>query len=751
MRRYFKVVVLLLAIGLLWIFPTSVLADNPGIIKARLLQDGDRSYVLEADASAQLAPAIQPPIFPARFQVSALDYVTLSGGAVIIQASATTSGEPLSAEDSILLPWAMNGVAMTVQWIDGSVHQDLFIRTPEGIRVPIGRLRPSDKTLAEVIARQIEAGLGHLLIGGIHPALIGGLALLSPGRMLFGVLLYYALGQACSLVLVDFGMPGFDLLFVDILGTLLIFTLADAAIRKRSPAPYLPLLFGFGLLHGLAYAQELLRLDLPVEYRLPALFAFNLTIDGGHLAMAILAVSIATLWRKLRGQNPQWLFGSRYRPTLKSLTIYIVGAFSVASLTGLLHQYALTGKTDILNFGTAQNTPQFSLPASPNPPASGSRPVGIRQLITPVMAYMSVEPYEVRQEVLVQARAAVQFLGVNDAGMGSIPIESLDRVKQGILEQFQQANFISIDDQPVEPTLARADFVTLSSTGVTFRESPVPESLDDGILSLTLVYPTAEIANDIEVDWGMFSDTVQQVQTTVTDPFGTATLTLNPSENIWQWEQRLSGYRVPVIEEIEAERRSLPAISAILFVMALGLWLVAIRRPKFRPGKPVLLGVVGLGLVLYPFVRFPVDLLFVPQWKPADERAAVILNGLLTNVYRAFELREDSAVYDRLAISVMGDRLTETYLQNRRSLELENRGGARTKVDDVEILAVNSVSRVDPDGFTVDALWTVGGSVTHFGHTHYRRNQYRALVTVARSGDVWKIREIETLDERRVL
>ena len=52
------------------------------------------------------------------------------------------------------------------------------------------------------------------------------------------------------------------------------------------------------------------------------------------------------------------------------------------------------------------------------------------------MNYLSVEPFEVRQEILIQARAAVRFLGVEDRGMGSIPVSSQQAVKDGILENF---------------------------------------------------------------------------------------------------------------------------------------------------------------------------------------------------------------------------------------------------------------------------------------------------------------------------
>ncbi len=131
--------------------------------------------------------------------------------------------------------------------------------------------------------------------------------------------------------------------------------------------------------------------------------------------------------------------------------------------------------------------------------------------------------------------------------------------------------------------------------------------------------------------------------------------------------------------------------------------------------------------------------------------ATEILDGLLTNVYRSFDLRDEDIVYDRLAMSVSGDQLTEIYLQSRGALELEERGGARGKVDDVEVREVRSVVHQGDGTLSVDGVWTVSGSVSHFGHTHFRQNRYHAVVNIAADGGVWKIRKLTVLDERRLL
>ena len=69
----------------------------------------------------------------------------------------------------------------------------------------------------------------------------------------------------------------------------------------------------------------------------------------------------------------------------------------------------------------------------------------------------------------------------------------------------------------------------------------------------------------------------------------------------------------------------------------------------------------------------------------------------------------------------------------------------------LEILAINEVQRLEDEGFRADVVWTVSGSVSHFGHTHYRRNQNHALVTFVVDDDTWKMREIEVIEEQRLL
>ena len=108
-------------------------------------------------------------------------------------------------------------------------------------------------------------------------------------------------------------------------------------------------------------------------------------------------------------------------------------------------------------------------------------------------------------------------------------------------------------------------------------------------------------------------------------------------------------------------------------------------------------------------------------------------------------------MYDKLALTISGDLLTDIYLQNRKSLAIQKAGGAQAKVNAVELLDVKVESVPErPLVFALQAQWTASGSVGHWGHVHTRTNRYEAIVTVEPVAGAWKITGLELLDEQRI-
>jgi hypothetical protein len=122
-----------------------------------------------------------------------------------------------------------------------------------------------------------------------------------------------------------------------------------------------------------------------------------------------------------------------------------------------------------------------------------------------------------------------------------------------------------------------------------------------------------------------------------------------------------------------------------------------------------------------------------------------------TNVYRAFDFREEGDVYDKLAISASGDLLADLYLQNRKSFEVKRAGGAQAKVKEIEILDVAVESNPDDtSALDLQSKWTAMGTVGHWGHIHTRKNHYEAVVTIEPVNGSWKITGLELLEEKRI-
>jgi len=323
-------------------------------------------------------------------------------------------------------------------------------------------------------------------------------------------------------------------------------------------------------------------------------------------------------------------------------------------------------------------------------------------------------------------------------------------LKSGIRNRILEKTKVKVNNREIEPADINANFVHLSRGGVSIRENPIEESVLEGIMGITLIYDIETLPDSLDVNWEFFTDSVQIIEASVVDAHGAFTKVLSPEDRDIQWKNRLSGYQVPVIEAIAVEKHALPLVSIVLILAIIVYVLMLLARGRQAPHMKVITFVLILAYIMYPFIRTSTPLPFISQWKPSNERTGILLNDLLTNVYRAFDRRQENAVYDRLALSVTGDQLTDIYLQNRQVMALENRGGARAKVDEVNILEVLEVNRSDNRAIVADVMWTVRGSVNHFGHTHYRQNQYRALVSFVNKNEVWKVNSIEPIEEIRI-
>jgi hypothetical protein len=728
----FRIYTLFVGIFLLgYSFP--VHADDPGITKVRLIQQTDTSYLLEADVPQILLNTIKKPVLPDRFAMTDFDFTNQSGW-ITLKMTLSTSGTSLSPDDEILLPWLRNGIDFTAQWLDGSTFKGLFNRSLNGILIPLEEVMPTRKTTNEVLQESFLMGLKHIRFHYIHILLILVLVLYTTDFSVLRLLLWFSFGQATAMVFSELGWAGIDLLYSDLLILILTGIYAYSLAYKQSFTYNGAALFITGLFHGISFVHEISEISLESIQRVQALFAFNMAIDLLHFITASLMILILPLIRKVL-------------PDVRKAGI-AAGSISIFLILIVFQDNISAGIVRILEYGASGSSTSISVPVAGNPSTRQvQRGSGI--MTTPIMLFLSVEPYEVRQEILMRAEDVLHQFNP-EYKEDTISIQMQEELKSAISQNVLGNSEIRINGREIEPGDMNVNFVHLSRGGVSIRETPIQESIQEGILGITIIYDIETLPDSLDVNWTFFTDSVTMVEASVVDTHGAFTKVLTPNDTDIQWKNRLAGYQVPVIEAVEVKPYPLPLLSMVFFTGILIIILVIwIRVGKIRYIQ-IITGILIVAFLMYPFARTSASVPFLSNWKPSNERTGILLNDLLTNVYRAFDRRDENAVYNRLALSVTGDQLTDIYLQNRQVMALENRGGARAKVDEVNIIDVFEVKKSADQGIVADAVWTVRGSVNHFGHTHYRQNKYRALISFVSENEIWKINSIEPIEEIRI-
>ena len=125
--------------------------------------------------------------------------------------------------------------------------------------------------------------------------------------------------------------------------------------------------------------------------------------------------------------------------------------------------------------------------------------------------------------------------------------------------------------------------------------------------------------------------------------------------------------------------------------------------------------------------------------------AHLVVPAVLQNVYDAFALGEEEAIYDRLATVAADDALEQLYLE--RAGALATGGLPDQVVHELRLMRWNGTPLADRA--TIEATWHVLGEVGHAEHTHVRGNAYSAILTMEPVEDAWRLTGFELTDVDR--
>ena len=372
-----------------------------------------------------------------------------------------------------------------------------------------------------------------------------------------------------------------------------------------------------------------------------------------------------------------------------------------------------------------------------------------------VYSFIYVEPAEVRHEVLIPLATLKQIRPLQHADPAFITVAEQAGVRKQIEDWLGSNNPAMINGQMVPPEFTRIDFYGLDLKDFARQAEAREVSLANGRAGVIITYrPKTDQIHRLSLAWDAFSSALRKVEAVVfTGAKGIEKFEFSrfkkPQENEFRWQANPAS-RPAAIEPVPAEYLPKPKLSfslasIILLAMSAVSWFVVPKKARL-----VSAGLMVAGLIAWPLFQTTIDHPYEEPKPIAVTTADNAFDRLHTGMYRALDFGTEERIYEVLETSVDGQLLEDLYLQLRESLKIKEQGGAVARIKDIQ---KRDGSVVEPQeagtaavawpGFQYRSVWTVSGTVEHWGHIHERNNKFCALFTVEDKDGHWKITDLE--------
>ena len=186
------------------------------------------------------------------------------------------------------------------------------------------------------------------------------------------------------------------------------------------------------------------------------------------------------------------------------------------------------------------------------------------------------------------------------------------------------------------------------------------------------------------------------------------------------------------------------SIAALVLIV---LSLIKIRHTHVRITVSGFLFIMTFVLLPYGATRASVS--FLSPGAPSPQQARRIIEPMLSEIYHALNLTDEGQTYDQLAEQVSGDLVPDLYLDSRRRLVAGARQGASVAVKQVKVQAVGTPRISEAEAPAYPCRWTVTAKVTHWQHSHERRNMYQGDLSLIVEDNRWKLAALNLRSEER--
>jgi hypothetical protein len=305
---------------------------------------------------------------------------------------------------------------------------------------------------------------------------------------------------------------------------------------------------------------------------------------------------------------------------------------------------------------------------------------------TGLYSFVYINRFEVRHELLVPLLTLEEWIKVPRKDPDYLEIEEQTAAKESIAQFFAEKSNVQIDGNDNVGSLTRLNFFGLDIADFALNADPRKVSVHQARVGIIWTYPTKVTPRDVAFTWQAYSEFAPFLNSVV-----------------------LVGNEAPmrhVFHSLEPELK----------------WKGDLLAPKNEQ-------------------------VAVVSTNPSEQEAKQLTEAILSNIYRAFDFREDEDVYAALESVVDGPVLRDIYLRVKRSLIMAEQGGTLAHVNEV---AVNETAKVSKKNFDYEIKWQVVSVSEHWGHIHKQTTEFRAKMSLIQKGGFWKLNAFQLIDEKKI-
>ena len=369
---------------------------------------------------------------------------------------------------------------------------------------------------------------------------------------------------------------------------------------------------------------------------------------------------------------------------------------------------------------------------------------------SPLMSFLYVEPREVRHEGIMRLRDLQGWTDLNLKDNEFLDVEDQKHIKEVASSFFMQRNPLKIDGVLSSTNTSRAEFLRITSVGLRVIDKTEPLDPSTAIIGVSESHWIKHLPQHVAVDWNLFTERVDKLPSTVTDPAGPLQGFIFKDDAIIEWQNFLRTYQEPDVSPVRVSDGRffrVPIVSVFLFILAivlvgLGLYHKTLST-RIWVGFSVLVVVTALLLLRVAIFPIPNPL----PGLPTPSAAKQIVTSILFNTSHAF-LEKDPTTFKQ-ALSVITDdkNYAETAKELTRAFAIEVSGGGVASVVEFGDLTLEDITNLEHvDGFRSLVNWTANVNARHWGHVDQRTIRFRALMEISKIDNAWKLNELTIVD-----